>query len=154
MRDTSPALFDFRWRQQAKIISARARLFGYRWACHASLMALIRSIFAGNIWWVKIRVDRRPVYQSSDVPRSFAFYERLFGVTNGWPATDAGTGISFIATEVGAHKSNRRLSLEKRCRTSQSAYTSTPPIFTVHVRSPGTLSVQFLTIRGVTPPGV
>ena len=29
----------------------------------------------------------------SDVPRSFAFYERLFGVTNGWPATDAGTGI-------------------------------------------------------------
>jgi catechol 2,3-dioxygenase-like lactoylglutathione lyase family enzyme len=29
----------------------------------------------------------------SDVPRSFAFYERLFGVTKGWPATDAGTGI-------------------------------------------------------------
>src|ERR1700757_1727956 len=29
----------------------------------------------------------------SDVPRSFAFYERLFGVTRGWPATDAGTGI-------------------------------------------------------------
>ena len=28
-----------------------------------------------------------------DVPRSFAFYERLFGVTKGWPATDAGTGI-------------------------------------------------------------
>src|SRR5246127_2517824 len=26
----------------------------------------------------------------SDVPRSFAFYERLFGVTKGWPATDAG----------------------------------------------------------------
>src|SRR4051794_7328438 len=25
----------------------------------------------------------------SDVPRSFAFYERLFGVTRGWPATDA-----------------------------------------------------------------
>ena len=29
----------------------------------------------------------------SDVPRSFAFYERLFGVAKGWPATDAGTGI-------------------------------------------------------------
>src|SRR5215475_349829 len=29
----------------------------------------------------------------SDVPRAFAFYERLFGVTKGWPATDAGTGI-------------------------------------------------------------
>src|SRR5260370_18635379 len=29
----------------------------------------------------------------SDVPRSFAFYERLFGVTRGCPATDAGTGI-------------------------------------------------------------
>ena len=29
----------------------------------------------------------------SDVPSSFAFYERLFGVTKGWPATDAGTGI-------------------------------------------------------------
>ena len=29
----------------------------------------------------------------SDVPRSFAFYEKLFGVTKGWPATDAGTGI-------------------------------------------------------------
>src|SRR5260370_28025796 len=29
----------------------------------------------------------------SDVPRSFAFYERLFGGTNSWPATDAGTGI-------------------------------------------------------------
>ena len=29
----------------------------------------------------------------SDVPRSFAFYERLFGITKGWPATDAGTGI-------------------------------------------------------------
>jgi len=29
----------------------------------------------------------------SDIQRSFAFYERLFGVTRGWPATDAGTGI-------------------------------------------------------------
>jgi len=29
----------------------------------------------------------------SDVPRSFAFYERLLGVTKGWPATDAGTGV-------------------------------------------------------------
>ena len=29
----------------------------------------------------------------SDIPRSFTFYERLFGVTKGWPATDAGTGI-------------------------------------------------------------
>src|SRR5919198_4057320 len=29
----------------------------------------------------------------SDIPRSFAFYERLFGVTKGWPATNAGTGI-------------------------------------------------------------
>jgi catechol 2,3-dioxygenase-like lactoylglutathione lyase family enzyme len=29
----------------------------------------------------------------SDIPRSFAFYERLFGITKGWPATDAGTGI-------------------------------------------------------------
>jgi len=29
----------------------------------------------------------------SDIERSFAFYERLFGVTKGWPATNAGTGI-------------------------------------------------------------
>ncbi len=29
----------------------------------------------------------------SDIERSFAFYERLFGVTRGWPATDAGTGL-------------------------------------------------------------
>src|SRR5262249_40236360 len=29
----------------------------------------------------------------TDVPRSYAFYERLFGITKGWPATDAGTGI-------------------------------------------------------------
>src|SRR3979409_501001 len=29
----------------------------------------------------------------SDVPRSFAFYERLFGVTRGWAATDAGKGV-------------------------------------------------------------
>ena len=29
----------------------------------------------------------------SDIQRTFAFYERLFGVTRGWPATDAGTGI-------------------------------------------------------------
>src|ERR1700685_37940 len=29
----------------------------------------------------------------SDMQRPFAFYERLFGVTRGWPATDAGTGI-------------------------------------------------------------
>src|SRR5260370_40527316 len=28
----------------------------------------------------------------SDVPRSFAFYERLFGVTKGWAGTDAGRG--------------------------------------------------------------
>jgi catechol 2,3-dioxygenase-like lactoylglutathione lyase family enzyme len=29
----------------------------------------------------------------TDVERSFTFYERLFGVTRGWPATNAGTGI-------------------------------------------------------------
>ena len=44
----------------------------------------------------------------SDVPRSFAFYERLFGVTRGWPATDAGTGIhmdlpdGYISIDSGA----------------------------------------------------
>jgi catechol 2,3-dioxygenase-like lactoylglutathione lyase family enzyme len=43
-----------------------------------------------------------------DVPRSFAFYERLFGVTKGWPATDAGTGIhmdlpdGYISIDSGA----------------------------------------------------
>ena len=31
--------------------------------------------------------------RSAIFQRSFAFYERLFGVTKGWPATDAGTGI-------------------------------------------------------------
>ena len=46
----------------------------------------------------------------SDVPRSFAFYERLFGVTKGWPATDAGTGIhmdlpdGYISIDSGAQK--------------------------------------------------
>jgi hypothetical protein len=30
-------------------------------------MAPIRSIFAGNICWVKIRVDGHPVYQSSEL---------------------------------------------------------------------------------------
>lgn len=29
----------------------------------------------------------------SDIERSHAFYHRLFGVSKGWPATDAGTGI-------------------------------------------------------------
>jgi len=29
----------------------------------------------------------------SDVERSYAFYHKLFGVTKGWPATNAGTGI-------------------------------------------------------------
>jgi catechol 2,3-dioxygenase-like lactoylglutathione lyase family enzyme len=44
----------------------------------------------------------------SDVPRSFAFYERLFGITKGWPATDAGTGIhmdlpdGYISIDSGA----------------------------------------------------
>ena len=46
----------------------------------------------------------------SDVPRSFAFYERLFGVTKGWPATDAGTGIhmdlpdGYISIDTGQNK--------------------------------------------------
>jgi catechol 2,3-dioxygenase-like lactoylglutathione lyase family enzyme len=44
----------------------------------------------------------------SDVPRSFAFYERLFGITKGWPATDASTGIhmdlpdGYISIDSGA----------------------------------------------------
>ena len=29
----------------------------------------------------------------ADIDRSFAFYQKLFGVTKGWPATNAGTGI-------------------------------------------------------------
>jgi catechol 2,3-dioxygenase-like lactoylglutathione lyase family enzyme len=29
----------------------------------------------------------------SDIERSFVFYQKLFGVTKGWPATNAGTGI-------------------------------------------------------------
>jgi catechol 2,3-dioxygenase-like lactoylglutathione lyase family enzyme len=29
----------------------------------------------------------------SDVEQSFVFYQKLFGVTKGWPATNAGTGI-------------------------------------------------------------
>jgi catechol 2,3-dioxygenase-like lactoylglutathione lyase family enzyme len=29
----------------------------------------------------------------SDIEQSFAFYQKLFGVTKGWPATNAGTGI-------------------------------------------------------------
>jgi len=29
----------------------------------------------------------------SDIERSYAFYSKLFGVTKGWPATNAGTGI-------------------------------------------------------------
>jgi catechol 2,3-dioxygenase-like lactoylglutathione lyase family enzyme len=29
----------------------------------------------------------------SDTERSFVFYQKLFGVTKGWPATNAGTGI-------------------------------------------------------------
>jgi len=29
----------------------------------------------------------------SDIERSYQFYHRLFGVTKGWPATNAGTGI-------------------------------------------------------------
>src|ERR1700680_916006 len=37
--------------------------------------------------------DNHVALTVSDVPRSFAFYERLFGVTKSWPATDAGTGI-------------------------------------------------------------
>jgi catechol 2,3-dioxygenase-like lactoylglutathione lyase family enzyme len=29
----------------------------------------------------------------SDIDRSFVFYQKLFGVTKGWPATNAGTGV-------------------------------------------------------------
>ncbi len=29
----------------------------------------------------------------SDIERSFVFYQKLFGVKKGWPATNAGTGI-------------------------------------------------------------
>jgi catechol 2,3-dioxygenase-like lactoylglutathione lyase family enzyme len=29
----------------------------------------------------------------SDIEQSFVFYQKLFGVTKGWPATNAGTGI-------------------------------------------------------------
>jgi catechol 2,3-dioxygenase-like lactoylglutathione lyase family enzyme len=29
----------------------------------------------------------------SDIERSFVFYQKLFGVTKGWPATSAGAGI-------------------------------------------------------------
>jgi len=29
----------------------------------------------------------------NDIDRSFVFYQKLFGVTKGWPATNAGTGI-------------------------------------------------------------
>jgi catechol 2,3-dioxygenase-like lactoylglutathione lyase family enzyme len=29
----------------------------------------------------------------ADIDRSFVFYQKLFGVTKGWPATNAGTGI-------------------------------------------------------------
>src|SRR3982074_2628541 len=35
----------------------------------------------------------------SDVPRSFAFYERLFGVTGGWPSLHAGAGIDMDSTD-------------------------------------------------------
>ena len=36
----------------------------------------------------------------NSVPCSFAFYERLFGVTRGWPATDAGTCIHMDLPDV------------------------------------------------------
>src|SRR2546426_12756114 len=43
----------------------------------------------------------------SDVSRSFAFYERLFGVPKGWPATAAGTGIhkDFAGGEISSDSS-------------------------------------------------
>jgi catechol 2,3-dioxygenase-like lactoylglutathione lyase family enzyme len=46
----------------------------------------------------------------SDVEQSFAFYQKLFGVTKGWPATNAGTGIhldfpvGYISVDTGEKK--------------------------------------------------
>jgi catechol 2,3-dioxygenase-like lactoylglutathione lyase family enzyme len=46
----------------------------------------------------------------SDVEQSFAFYQKLFGVTKGWPATNAGTGIhldfpvGYISVDTGETK--------------------------------------------------
>lgn len=37
----------------------------------------------------------------TDVERSYAFYHRLFGVTKGWPATNAGQGIHLDFPAVG-----------------------------------------------------
>ncbi len=37
----------------------------------------------------------------TDVERSYEFYHRLFGVTKGWPATNAGTGIHLDFPTVG-----------------------------------------------------
>lgn len=45
-----------------------------------------------------------------DIERSFVFYQKLFGVTKGWPATNAGTGIhldlpnGYISVDSGAEK--------------------------------------------------
>ena len=41
----------------------------------------------------------------SDIQRSFAFYERLFGVTRGWPATDAGVRVSIWTCPTGTSAS-------------------------------------------------
>jgi len=46
----------------------------------------------------------------SDIEQSFAFYQKLFGVTKGWPATNAGTGIhldfpvGYISVDTGEKK--------------------------------------------------
>jgi hypothetical protein len=59
----------------------------------------------------------------SDIQRSFAFYERLFGVTRGWPATDAGTGIhmdlpdGYISVDSVAEK--KRAPIQVRSATVQ-----------------------------------
>ena len=68
----------------------------------------------------------------SDIQRSFAFYERLFGVTRGWPATDAGTGIhmdlpdGYISVDSVAEKKGRDHTFRRGSRPYGSGCCQTP----------------------------
>jgi len=62
------------------MLALPAKLFGQEAATDAA--PLVRGLGVNHIGLTV-----------SDVERSYAFYHRLFGVTKGWPATNAGTGI-------------------------------------------------------------
>jgi len=111
----------------------------------------------------------------SDIERSYAFYHKLFGVTKGWPATNAGTGIhldfpaGYISVDSVAQQkgvithfsisiedidqdSSKRLAdkinAELPDAKARAAYQANDGVSTVNLLDPDGLHVQISPIKG------